>query len=100
MLIFDNYCFTSLSLTTLLITLAAALKVFPLSEIKQCGSPLLAQNRLRRMNVSVDVSGTMSKLTALVVQQVYKQTHTLLLLVAPYVLMYSGPAKSTPVVEN
>ena len=80
-----------MSLTTPLITLAAALEVFPLSEIKQCGSPLLAQNRLRlQMNVSVDMSGIMSILTALVVQQVYKQTHTLLHLVAPYVLIYSG----------
>ena len=46
------------------------------------------------------MSGTMSMLTALVTQQVYKQIHTLLLLMRPCVLMYSGPAKSTPVVEN
>ena len=39
-------------------------------------------------------------LTALVTQQVYKQIHTLLLFMRPCVLMYSGPAKSTPVMKN
>ena len=69
--------------------------------MKRQGIPLLAQNRLRlQMNVSVDISGTISILTALVTQQVYKQIHTLLLFMRPCVLMYSGPAKSTPVVEN
>ena len=96
-LILDKYCLTLSSLAITSITLAAALKVLPLSETKRWGSPLLAQNLLRlQMNVSVDISGTMSMLTALVTQQVYKQIH----LVRPCVLMYSGPAKSTPVVEN
>ena len=83
------------------ITLEEALKVLALSETKSRGSPLLVQNLLRlRMNVFVDKSGTTSTLTALVVQQVYKQIQTFLLFTRPCVLMYSGPAKSSPVFEK
>ena len=56
----DKYCWMFPSLTMFLITLAAALKVLPLSEIKRQGSSLLGQNLLLRLqiNVSVDMSGT------------------------------------------
>ena len=77
--------------------LAADLNVFPLSEISLRGKPRLAVNRLKLlMKASVVISGTSSKCTALITQHVYKQIHTLF----PFVnlsLVYSGPAKSTPV---
>ena len=39
-------------------------------------------------------------LTALVTQQVYRHIQTFLIFVRPCVLKYSGPTKSTPVLEN
>ena len=42
----DKYCLTSGCLKILLITLAADLKVFALSEMKVHGLPLYAQNLL------------------------------------------------------
>ena len=46
------------------------------------------------------MSGTMSKWTALVTQQVYKHIHTFLEVDATVSLTYKGPAKSTPVKEK
>ena len=43
---------------------------------------------------------TISKCTALVTQQVNRQIHTLLFVVDPLSLTYSGPARSTPVYEK
>ena len=63
------------------IAFKVALKVLPLLEINRCGTPLLAQNLFRlRMNVSVDMSGTILILTALVTQHVYRQIQNLLIL--------------------
>ena len=96
----EKYLFTSLWPNTAWIVLEAALNVFPLSEITRLGSPRLAANRLKlRRKVEADISGTRSKCTALTTQHVYKHIQTLLWV--PFGLrMYSGPAKSTPVVVN
>ena len=60
-----------------LITLAAALKVFALSEIILLGRPLPAINLFKhQMNAEVDNSFTSSRWMALVTQQVNKQIHT------------------------
>ena len=64
-----------------LITAAADLKVFALSELSEIlleGVPRLAVNRLKlRMKVGVLESETSSRCTALVVQHVYRHSHTL-----------------------
>ena len=77
------------------------MKVFPLSEINLLGNSLLAVKRLKlqRKDTAV-ISGTMSRWTALTTQHVYRHIQTLLLLTSPLVLIYSGPAKSTPVYVN
>ena len=49
------------------------------------------------MNVTIDMSHTISKCTALVTQQVKRHIQALLLLLCPARPMYSGPAKSTAV---
>ena len=68
----------------LVITLAADLMVFALSEMNIKGIPLLVQNLLRlRMNIAVDISGTISKWTAHVTQHVYRHIHVFSLLVKP-----------------
>ena len=74
----DRCSCTTPSLNTALINLAAALNVFPLSDTNLRGIPLLAANRLRHlMNVSVDMSVTMSRRTAQVMQQVKRQIHNI-----------------------
>ena len=56
---------------------AVALKVFPLSEIILCESPLLAVKRLKHwMKLSAVRSGTISRWTALMTQHVNKQIQT------------------------
>ena len=83
------------------IVLAADLNVFALSDTIFCGKPLLAVNLLKHwMKASAVIYGTMFKCTALVIQQVNRQIQTLLFTVIPWSLMYSGPARSTPVCEN
>jgi len=80
--------------------LAAALKVLALSDSLR-GNPHRAENRLRLLrNEGVVRSGTRSKCTALITQQVYKQIQTFLLFLGLLVLTYSGPAKSMPVEVN
>jgi hypothetical protein len=56
---------------------AADLKVLALSEIIRDGVPCLAVNRLKLLRkVSALRSGTKSRWTALVVQHVYRHSHT------------------------
>jgi len=79
----------------------AALNVFPLSDMNLWGNPLRAANLFKHlMNVSVDMSKTMSRCTALVTKQVNKQIHVLPVLLGPSVRIIKGPAKSTPVKLN
>ena len=52
------------------------------------------------MNVSVDISRTMSRCTALVTKQVNKQIHALPVLLGFSEWISKGPAKSTPVKLN
>ena len=60
------------------------------------GVPRLAVNRLKhRMKVVVLKSETSSRCTALVVQHVYRHSHTFEILVWSDVFTCSGPAKST-----
>ena len=76
--------------------LSAPLNVFPLSEMTRFGKPLRATNLLKlRMNESVLKSVSMSRCTARVAQQVYKQIH-----VFSGFFTYRGPAKSTPMLLN
>ena len=89
------------SLNTNFRNLEAALKVLPLSEMNLRGSPLRAANHLRhQIKVSVDMSRTMSRCTALVTRQVNKQMYTFLVVALPSVRTSNGPAKSTPVKLN
>ena len=58
---------------------AATLKVLALSDTIRTGKLLLDVKRLKlRMNAWEVMSGTMSKWTARVTQQVYRQIHTFL----------------------
>ena len=85
---------------TLFIILAAALNVFPLSEIISAGKPLLELNHLKlQMKVCADISLTISKWMALITQHVYKAIHAFDWTL-PRFLIYNGPAKSTPVLVN
>ena len=66
----------------------AFLKVFALSDIIRIGVPCLAAKRLKfRKTDKVVMSGTISRYTALVEQQVYRQSHTLELPLVPEALI-------------
>ena len=53
-----------------------------------------------RINDGADMSGTKSKCTALVAQQVYRQIQLFLDVDVTLSHVYKGPAKSMPVKEN
>ena len=97
----QKYLFTSTLSTTFRINVEADLNVLPLSEITFTGIPRLAVKHLKLlMKVKALRSGTKSTCTALVAQQVYKHNQTLPPSTVVDRLMYSGPAKSTPIWLN
>ena len=90
----DRYCWISSLDVMALSSLAAALNVFPLSEMNLLGSPLLAVNRLRlHKNAEVVMSMTMSRWIARTTQRVYRQIQTLQEFVTSPERTWSGPAK-------
>ena len=73
-----KYCLTSEWFIIASLVLAADLKVFPLSEMNLCENPLLTVKCLTLLrNVSAVIS-YQSWCTAITIQQLYKQIHTLL----------------------
>ena len=72
-----RYCLTTGLFVKSAICLEADLKVLPLSETIFKGNPLLAVNLQKLLRKASAVkSETMSRWTAFVTQQVYKQIHT------------------------
>ena len=65
------------------------------------GIPLLEVNLWKLFKKACEVrSVTISRCTALTIQQVYRHIQTFLVLEAKVSLVYRGPAKSIPVYEN
>ena len=95
------YYFTSGCVSTLCIDRAVDLKVFPLLATILCGNPFLDIKRLKHQRkASTVMFGTMSRCTVLTTQHVNKHIHTLFSVTNPWVLTYSGPAKSSPTYVN
>ena len=80
-------------------TLLASLSCLALSEIMCCGTPRLAANfRNDIKKASVDILGTTSRCTALVVRHVNNITHPFTVPLSVFILI--GPKQSSPVIAN
>ena len=96
-----NCCWTSELSKMVAIVFAADLNILALSEMIRTGNPRLDVKRLKlQINDGADMSGTKSKCTTLVAQQVYRQIQLFLDVDVTLSHVYKGPAKSMPVKEN